>query len=138
MGFRVEGLNGLVAKLEAIPGQAAGEMRDEMERIVKDAEGKSVRVAPFEDGDLRASSYSFVDGPRMRPVGEVGYIGPEGYLLVQHEGGWENFMGKYGPKRIENYTTPNTGPKFLEAPWLENKPRYQVAIKDAVKRGLRG
>jgi hypothetical protein len=138
MGFGVEGVDRLVGKLEAMPARVKFSVVSELDDIGKDLKADSQAVAPFEEGDLRAQAYSGVFESGDDPYLEMGYDGPRDYLLVQHEGGWRNFMGQYGPKRIENYTTPGTGPKFLERPWLENKPRYKVAVKDAVRKGLRG
>lgn len=138
MSMRAEGFDRLAAKLEASPGRVESEFRTTMSRIGLDLYGKSIRRAPFEEGDLRAAGDWDLHGAKFSPELEVFYDGPPGYLLVQHEGGWENFMGQYGPKQIENYTTPGTGPKFLEGPFLENKPRYKQAMRSAARKGLRG
>jgi len=135
---RVQGVDRLIGKLGAIPSNTESEVADELEDVGEELQADSQAVAPFEEGDLRVAAYHDVAHVGDTVTLVVGYLGPRDYLLVQHEGGWENFMGQYGPKEIENYTTPGTSDKFLERPWLENKPRYKQAVKEATKRGLRG
>lgn len=43
------------------------------------------------------------------------------YAVNQHEMGWLNFMGRYGPKPIRRYHRGG-GAKFLEAPLMEKGP----------------
>jgi hypothetical protein len=137
MPIRVEGVERLVAKLDRITPSVYDELGDELDSIGSDLKAKSVSVAPFREGDLRESAYHNLHASYPDLEMTVGYDGPPDYLLVQHEGGWENFMGEYGPKRIENYTTPGTGPKFLENPWTQNKAQYKRRSQQAARRGLR-
>jgi hypothetical protein len=140
MSIEVDGIGSLVSRLGDIPDDVADELRPTLRRIGSDLHRKSLTVAPFLEGDLRAAGFADPIGGGHTPGVEVGYNGPRDYLAVQHEGGWRNLIAwgrEMGPTRIENYTTPGTGPKFLERPWLENKGRYSEALQDAARRGLR-
>ncbi len=139
--MRLEGVDRLTRKLNASPARVERRAKDTLSDVGADLKGRSQSVAPYRPGEsdhLRDHAFSEVSSGRGGPELQVGYEGPQDYLLVQHEGGWLNFMGTEGPKRIENYTTPGTGPKFLETPYLENKNRYKREIADAVRRALRG
>ncbi len=139
--MKLVGVDRLARKLSASPARVERRAKDTLSDAGQDLKGRSQSVAPYRPGEsdhLRDHAFSEVSSGRGGPELQVGYEGPEGYLYVQHEAHWENFMGRYGPKDIENYTTPGTGPKFLEAPYLENKDRYKREIADAVRRALRG
>lgn len=56
------------------------------------------------------------------------------YAVNQHEQGWLNFMGRYGPKKIRRYHNGG-GPKFVEAPLLANFEGYYENLGDAVLKG---
>lgn len=137
MAAKVIGMDRLTSRLTRTPKRVESEVTGELRRIGRDLMQESQGRAPFKEGDLRSSAYSRVSPGPNGPELEVGYSGPEGYLLVMHEGGWLNFMGRYGPKKIENYATPGTGAKFLENPWTENLPRYKQRVREAMRKGLR-
>lgn len=139
--MKVEGIDKLVSRFDTLPRHIGSEVTDELQDIGDDLKDASQAVAPYAPGDsehLRDKAYSHVDSTANGATLEVGYDGPQGYLLVQHEGGWKNYRGQYGPLRISDYTTPGTGPKFLEKPWLAMKPRAIQRVRDAVQRGMRG
>lgn len=153
-GVRVEGAYRVASKLERIDLNVKLSTRAEMHDIGDDLKNESQRLAPYrpghsedegEGGDnmhLREHAYSDVSkvGPDITEL-EVGYEGPPGYLLVQHEGGWRNLRAwgrDYGPTQIRNYTTSGTRSKFLEAPWVASLPSNKGRIRGAVRRGLRG
>jgi hypothetical protein len=56
------------------------------------------------------------------------------YAYNQHEKHWLNFMGRYGYKPILEYHNGG-GEKFIEAPLMENYPRYFQNLADAVLDG---
>lgn len=135
--MRVDGVDAFAARMSSRAGKVPGELSATLKRIGFDLQGKSQRRAPIgETGDLRGSAFSRVTPGVNGPTLEVGFEGLP-YIIPQHEGGWQNFMGRYGPVRIQNH--PHGGEsKFLENPWLENKRQYKDALRDAVTRGLRG
>lgn len=135
MAVRVEGADLLARKFSEKPPKIDAAVQAEFRRAGLDLQGKAQSAAPLDQGDLRGSAFTR-DANLGVPGVEVGFEGLP-YIIVQHEGGWRNFMGRYGPKAIENYTTPGTGAKFLERPFLENKPRYKKAIREAIRRALR-
>lgn len=106
-----------------------------MEDIGKDLKEASQAVVPYKLGDLRDAAYHEVSGGD-EPELEVGYRGLP-YIWVQHEGGWINHMGRNGPVRIENYTTPGTGAKYLETPFAERKEGYAHDLANAVVKPLK-
>lgn len=59
------------------------------------------------------------------------------YAWNQHEGGWLNFMGKYGAKRISDHPqSPYQPPsKFLENPIKERGPEFAQRLADSVLEG---
>ncbi len=141
MGFKVEGIERLVRRLEATPARVNARMADELEDVGADLKAVSQSRAPMLTGELRAQAYSEVYKSPGGASVEVGYDGPPEYLLVQHEGGWKNLKAwgnSYGPTRIENYTTPGTSSKFLENPWTEGLPSYKRRVREAVRKGLSG
>lgn len=54
------------------------------------------------------------------------------YAVNIHEGGWQNFLGFMGPKRIRAY--PH-GSKFVEGPLKERYVMYFQEMADGVLRG---
>jgi hypothetical protein len=118
-----------------MPANIMREVKEELSEIGRDLQGKSVIAAPIDTGALRGSAFHTV---HFADTGLTLIVGFQGlpYIIVQHEKGWLNFMGEYGPKDIERYHGGG-GEKFLERPWLENKARYQRAIAGAVRRGVR-
>ena len=136
MGASVNGTDRLNRKLLAMPGKIDEEVVDELKEIGRDLQGRSVPAAPVDTGALRGSAFHEVTRGGNGPTLTVGFEGLP-YIIVQHERGWRNFMGRYGPKDIEEYHRGG-GEKFLERPWLENKARYKRGLRDAVRRGVRG
>ncbi len=132
-GARVDGTGKLLGRLQSVSGRVERNLRDSLGDSAEDLLDRSRERAPYRDGQLRDAGYI----GRQRNGYEVGFKDLP-YIIVQHEGAWINFMGRYGPKRIENYTTPGTGPKYLEGPWLGNKERYKASARAATKRALRG
>jgi hypothetical protein len=56
------------------------------------------------------------------------------YAEVQHEGGWIDFLGHEGPKKILHH--PGGGhPKFLQNPLFANANAYLQHLADAVPDG---
>lgn len=136
MRFKVEGVEKLTAKLNSIPSQVERQTRDELSDIGDDINTRSAAAAPLDEGALRASVYKRISRGPGGPELDVGFEGLP-YIIPMHERGWLNFMGRYGPKRIEKYHGGG-GEKFLERPFLENKTRYSMALKNAAKKGVRG
>lgn len=94
--------------------------------VGEDLLGRSLDLAPKESGDLRRSGNSRpYDGPGGPGV-SVGYDAV--YALAVHEMLSDEV----------DWSTPGTGPKYLEAPFVENKQRYARYIKDSVRKGFRG
>lgn len=83
---------------------------------------ESVPLAPKETGDLRGSASSQPYPAPSGPGVEVGY--DTEYAFVQHE-------------RLD-YDHDEGQAKFLEQPYLENKERYEKAIKQAAIKQVRG
>lgn len=137
MAARVEGVSRLLSRFQSTPRRVEGEVASTLRGIGRDLKSESQSVAPFKEGDLRASWFDDVTRDANGATLEAGYDGPRDYLLVQHEGGWLNHMGRNGPVDIRNYTTPGTGPKFLERPFAANLPKYKKAVKEAMQRALR-
>ena len=142
--FKVSGDARLERRLTTMPTRVLDEVEDEIKQIGEDLKRESVALAPFRPNEdenpqhLRMQAYTDPSRTNNSVHNEIGYDGPQDYLLVQHEGGWLNYRGEYGPKRIENYTTPGTGPKFLESPFAENKDNYKRRLRAAAKRGMNG
>lgn len=74
-------------------------------------------------GELRASGY--VDHETHPDASEVGFSA-------------EHALPVHQMPEDYDFTTPGTGPKFLEGPFLENRDRYVEIIKDAAREGLHG
>lgn len=138
MGFKIH-TKGLEKRLRAIEKDVPDEMHEARKEAAKDllerVRFRTPKGPAPGGGDLR-DDLNVSHGPKESRVGFSPGLSSD-YAMVQHEGGWLNYMGTEGPKDIENYTTPGTGPKFLEGPMLENRPRYKKQIREAVKRGLR-
>lgn len=56
------------------------------------------------------------------------------YAAVQHERGWENYLGVYGPKKIKMYHNGG-GAKFVEAPLKERYELFFQRLADGTLRG---
>jgi hypothetical protein len=74
-------------------------------------------------GQLRASGYA--DHESHPDASEVGFSAS--YAPIVHAMPEDN-----------DFTTPGTGPRFLEGPLLENRDEYARRIKDAARKGLHG
>lgn len=118
------GVNKLVMRFTAASRQTEFQTVSTLDEIGKDLLGKSKEVTPKDEEDLRDSGYAGVFQGPEGPMLEVGY--QTDYALRLHE------------ELFENYTTPGTGPKYLERPFLENQSRYREMLMDAARRPLRG
>lgn len=106
----VSELNKRISKVKLYTPQA---MRD----IGQDLLGKSVERAPVDEGDLRGSGFSEVDGLTTT----VGFTAV--YALRQHE--------------ETQYNHPQGGEaKYLENPMNENMSRYVKYLEDSTKRAV--
>lgn len=79
-------------------------------------------------GELRQSGY--VDHDTHPDGSEVGFSAPYAYIV--HELGIEFYKGY-----DINWSTPGTGAKYLEKPFVANKGRYAKYVKDEARRALR-
>lgn len=124
MKLQQKDLKRLQRKLDAAQNTAP------IERAVNEAGedllGRSLDVAPKEIGDLRGSGNSRPYSTPRGPAVIVGYDSE--YAEAVHE----------KLDKAVNWSTPGTGPKYLERPYLENKERYKKHIKDAARKGLHG
>ncbi len=118
------GVTKLRHKFSEISRLTETETTTTLEDIGRDLLTKSRAVTPKDTGDLRASGYYDITRGQEGPALEVGYT--KEYAIYQHE------------NLFENYTTPGTGPKYLENPFLENKGRYVEMLRDAARRPIRG
>lgn len=137
MPFTVSGVDAFSSKLMSIAGKVEGGVKDSLRDSAEDLKDDSQRIVPYEDGDLRDAAYARPIRSEYGPAYEVGYEGLP-YIIPQHEGRWVNFMGRYGPKAINNYTTPGTGSKYLELPAIAARPAIIAGVKEATRRALRG
>lgn len=135
MGFKVEGIDRLTRKLEAMPRRVEAQTRDELEDIGEDLKEESQSRVSVQSGELKDSAYSRMQRSENGPAVEVGYEGLP-YIIPHHEGFWRNFRGEYGPLEMDY---PGGGqPKWHERSFLEGLPSYKRRIQGAVRRGLRG
>ena len=123
---------GLARKLE----RAAERTPDLVERARREAAedllAKALPLTPLSakryesdpvPGQLRESGY--VDHESRPDASEVGFSAS--YAPIVHAMPEDN-----------DFTTPGTGPRFLEIPFLENRDAYARRIKDAAREGLHG
>jgi hypothetical protein len=97
--------------------------------------GEAVELAPLETGRLRESARVDTDQDDERGYRrEVSFNTP--YAAVQHEGRWET--GPLAGREIRHYTTPGTGPKYLEAPLKRAIPDVEPHIARRVREALDG
>lgn len=136
MAARVEGVSKLISRFASTPKRVDASVTEELRDIGDDLLDESQERAPYEEGDLRGAAYRDVRNRAGGAVLEAGYAGLP-YIIVQHEGGWLNHMGRNGPVEIKNYTTPGTGSKFLEGPFAKNLARYKEQVRRAMRKGLR-
>ena len=128
MGYKVEGTERLIAKLNAIPSRVERNTRAELSDIGDDINAKSSQAAPLDEGALRGSTYKRINDGPGGPELDVGFEGLP-YIIPMHERGWLNFMGRYGPKRIEKYhggggeNHPPAGPCAAPPPCPRPGPR---------------
>lgn len=140
MSITVRGLDRLSARWNGITDLVEASLDSEITDVANDVLDESQALAPYLTGDLRDSA--FLKSSRKRGGVEVTF-GYEGlpYILVQHEGGWNDLVAwgvHYGPTKIRNYTTPGTGKKFLERPWAASLPATKKRLQDATKRAISG
>ena len=88
--------------------------------VVLDLKGKSQRVAPLEEGDLRGNATAEVKKTNNGFVGEVGF--GEEYALRQHEN--------------LNYHHNEGQAKYLEGPLVENTPDYLAHMAEKTRKGI--
>ena len=72
-------------------------------------------------GELRASGYA--DHTSIPDASEVGFSA-------------EHARPVHDMPEDNDFTTPGTGPRFLELPFLENRDRYRDRMFDAARRPL--
>lgn len=131
MQVELGGTNSLRLKLQKM----AATVRENVDAAIQEcgeelfAESQMLTPESTPDGGrLRASGY--VDHGTPGSV-EVGYTAPYAYYV--HE------MGKtvYPERAPIHWTTPGTGAKYLERPWVTNRERFIEKIKDAARKGVK-
>lgn len=125
MKLQRQDLARLTRKLEAAQKDTAPVERAVAE-VGEDLLGRSLDVTPKESGDLRRSGNSRPYDEPGGPGVSVGYDAE--YALAVHEMLSDEV----------DWSTPGTGPKYLEGPFLQEKARYAKHIKDSVRKGLQG
>lgn len=121
--MKFEGLSKLRSKLQRAGRSVESRIEQARKEAAEDLLERSIAVTPMETGTLRASGFVEHD----EDSSTVGFGGPAApYAVYPHE-------------MVEghlNWTTPGTGAKYLERPYLENRDRYAADIKDAAKGAL--
>jgi hypothetical protein len=121
----IDGVNRLIMRFEEAAKGTEFQVVSTLDDIGDDLlENQSKPVTPYEHGPLRDSGYYGILEGSKGPVLEVGYDTP--YALRWHE------------ELAQNYTTPGTGPKYLEGPFIKNRARYARALMDSARKLLRG
>jgi hypothetical protein len=107
-----------------------------LEEVAGDLLARAIPRTPMEESTLRGSGHVEPDvGVDHTARGiEKRVVFSTPYAAAQHEG-WAIHPGGY-IWRARHYTTPGTGPKFLENPLKEMSPRYEAALAAHVKRRL--
>jgi hypothetical protein len=90
--------------------------------LVVHDENKDIVKTPFKKGDLAGSAQVIVDKNTVT----IGYN--REYAAWQHEAPWMDTVNAKSPPTPSNYTTPGTGPKFLESKLINNKKDYYEFI----------
>lgn len=117
LDFKIEGIDKAVKEFEKRASKIKSSTPKAMRDIGQDLLGKSVERAPVDQGDLRGSGFSEVDGT----VTTIGFTEP--YALRQHE--------------ELQYTHPQGGEaKYLERPLNENINRYVKFLEDSTKKAV--
>jgi hypothetical protein len=137
---------------ETHPGAAAlrrvqDAAKDAVERAAHDLLARAIPLTPMEEATLRQSGHveePVIQGNRISVA--VSFNTP--YAAAQHEGhAIRTTVGKSaGPLQVvhvthwraRQYTTPGTGPKYLERPLKEMAATYRAAIAASVRAALRG
>ncbi len=125
------GVTRLARRFRGIATLTEKETVKTLEDIGEDLKRKSQAVVPYDEGDLHDSAYVNRSSENGNPYVEVGYRAP--YALYVHE----QIHGSYQGPPV-NYTTPGTGGKYLENPYLQERGRYAEMLKDAGRRPIRG
>ena len=127
--IKQKGVNKLRYRFEEISRQTMFGTVSTLEEIGKDLKAKSQARAPYdEDRDvasqgphLRDTAYYGVFRGPQGPCLEVGY--QKDYAIVQHE--------------ELDYHHDQGEAKYLEGPFVEERPRYAEMLLDAARRPLR-
>ena len=119
MSVRIKGHRFATANLNRQIGLIEGDISKGLKAALLFVLGKAIEIAPAEFGVLRSSGFTSVDSVDL--TGRVG------------------FTAKYAPfvhemPETNNFSTPDTGPKFLEKPIFQNTDAILQIIKKRAKR----
>lgn len=104
---------------------------DELVTVITAA---AIPLTPLKDGELRGSQDVIDDVDRERTI-----IYRTPYAAAQHEGHADQIRhGKPVHLEFRHYTTPGTGPKYLEIPFKATAPRLAGHIAKRVQEALHG
>jgi crotonobetainyl-CoA:carnitine CoA-transferase CaiB-like acyl-CoA transferase len=120
VGFEIQGHLELRKGLERMRGRMLDTVAKEMDKGMMNVEARSKPVTPLRYGLLRAATYT------TPARAEGGAITASIYN--------NQFYAKYVHERkgLIHWTTPGTGPKFIEAPLREAVPEIQESIQKAL------
>lgn len=119
MSIKVRGEREAMRNLNREIGKIEGDISKGLKAALVFIQGKSVEVAPEEHGPLRGSAFNDVDPKTLK--GRVGYT--IDYAPFVHE-----------MPETNNFTTPDTGPKFLSNPIFQNTRIILAIIAKRAKR----
>lgn len=115
----IRGLREVEARIAEALNRIEGASNEAVRDVCFDLLGRSVELAPIEDGELRGSGKVEFEEDGNKLVGTVSFNTP--YAVVQHE--------------EMSYNHPQGGQaKYLEQPYQQNAERYVRHIADSVRR----
>jgi len=113
-------LKNVIRAFNKFTGRHERQVRGEMLKIALEIKEESLEVAPMEFGPLRDSAYADIEERKNGPVVRVGYTAD--YAPFVHE-----------MPETNNFTTPGTGPKFLEKVVTEGRREILNKLRGELK-----
>lgn len=119
MSVKVKGQAEAARNLNFQIGRIEGDISKGLKAALVFVLGKSIEITPAKHGVLRGSGFTSIDSRNL--IGRVG------------------FTAKYAPfvhemPETNNFSTPDTGPKFLEKAIFQNTNTILQIIKKRAKR----
>ena len=131
-GIAVEGLQPLLDQFKKLPAGIGSKAKEVFNAWGEQVLDEARTLCPYDPKrkkgkHLRDSAVLLKAESVTKPVALLRFTAPHANLVHEDIAGFHS---------AEHFSTPGTGPKYLERPFLEKKPELDANIEDAIGKAI--